>query len=140
DGHLRADRRARRKARLIRRRTRTKTPPKAFEFISSEDTVFRSFKASAVVALASAVAVAGLTACGEAGKEADTTLASASPSAAVSQAAGDRASGTRKIQIEGKSVNVSCSGRARRGRPTVILLSGLGDGLEKMAPLQKTLG
>ena len=102
--------------------------------------MFRSFKASAVVALASAVAVAGLTACGEAGKEADTTLASASPSAAVSQAAGDRASGTRKIQIEGKSVNVSCSGRARRGRPTVILLSGLGDGLEKMAPLQKTLG
>ncbi|WP_329247791.1 alpha/beta fold hydrolase [Actinoallomurus sp. NBC_01490] len=48
-------------------------------------------------------------------------------------------SGTRKIKIDGRSVNVSCSGNPMNRKPVIVLLAGLGDGLEKMAGLQKTL-
>jgi pimeloyl-ACP methyl ester carboxylesterase len=48
-------------------------------------------------------------------------------------------SGVRKITIDGRSVNVSCSGRQVRDMPVVVLLAGLGDGLEKMADLQRNL-
>lgn len=48
-------------------------------------------------------------------------------------------SGTTKIDVGGKSVNVSCSGTQTGGRPVVVLLAGAGDPLEKLAELQKTL-
>lgn len=47
--------------------------------------------------------------------------------------------GTKKIKVDGHSVNVSCSGKPVEDRPTIILLPGLGDGLTKMAGLQKAL-
>ncbi|MFC4906683.1 alpha/beta fold hydrolase [Actinomadura gamaensis] len=40
----------------------------------------------------------------------------------------------------GRSVNVSCTGDATKGKPVIVLLPGLGDGLDKMSALQKTLG
>ncbi|TQM71933.1 alpha/beta hydrolase family protein [Actinomadura hallensis] len=97
--------------------------------------MFRNFRASAVVALASAAVVTGLTGCDEVTEAIESVSPSASPSG---RNGGGLVSGTQKIEVGGKSVNVSCAGEAN-GRPTIVLLSGLGDGLEKMAPLQKTL-
>ncbi|GAB2834201.1 alpha/beta hydrolase [Streptomyces chlorus] len=51
----------------------------------------------------------------------------------------DLFTGTRKITVKDRSVNVSCSGKPAEGRPTVVLLHGGGDDLTKMAGLQKTL-
>jgi pimeloyl-ACP methyl ester carboxylesterase len=51
----------------------------------------------------------------------------------------DLISGTKKITVAGKSVNVSCSGFPGRGKPVIVLLHGAGDGVDKMAALQKTL-
>ncbi|MGW2158406.1 alpha/beta fold hydrolase [Nonomuraea sp. NPDC001699] len=48
-------------------------------------------------------------------------------------------SGTEKITVAGRSVNVSCSGEPAKDRPVVVLLHGGGDGLDKMAALQKAL-
>ncbi|PRY35729.1 alpha/beta fold hydrolase [Umezawaea tangerina] len=48
-------------------------------------------------------------------------------------------SGTAKITVEGYSVTVDCAGEAAGG-PTVVLLAGLGDPLEKLADLRKALG
>ncbi|MEV0614859.1 alpha/beta fold hydrolase [Nonomuraea sp. NPDC050404] len=47
-------------------------------------------------------------------------------------------SGTKKITVDGKSVNVSCAG-GPAVRPTIVLLHGGGDDLTKLAALQKTL-
>lgn len=47
--------------------------------------------------------------------------------------------GIKKIDVGGKSVKVSCSGDAAKGRPVVVLLHGGGDELGKMAAFQKTL-
>jgi pimeloyl-ACP methyl ester carboxylesterase len=47
--------------------------------------------------------------------------------------------GTKKIQVDGKSVNVSCSGGPDVGQPTIVLLHGGGDDMTKMAALQKSL-
>ncbi|MBE3010390.1 alpha/beta fold hydrolase [Microbispora sp. NEAU-D428] len=48
-------------------------------------------------------------------------------------------SGTEKIDVAGRSVNVSCSGTPEKGRPVIILMHGAGDGLDKLAAIQKTL-
>ena len=51
----------------------------------------------------------------------------------------DSAHRTEKIKVGDRSVNVSCSGEPVEGRPVVVLLHGGGDGLDKLAGLQKTL-
>ncbi|MEW9555033.1 alpha/beta fold hydrolase [Nonomuraea sp. NPDC050783] len=48
-------------------------------------------------------------------------------------------SGTQKIDVGGRSVNVSCSGEPKKGRPVIVLMHGAGDGLDKLAAFQKTL-
>ncbi|UBU09192.1 alpha/beta fold hydrolase [Nonomuraea gerenzanensis] len=48
-------------------------------------------------------------------------------------------SGPQKIKVAGRSVNVSCSGTPEAGRPVIVLMHGGGDGLDKLAALQKTL-
>ncbi|MBN6038262.1 alpha/beta fold hydrolase [Amycolatopsis sp. 195334CR] len=70
-------------------------------------------------------------------------LALTCAAAAVALAGCDEASanlltGTAKIQVDGKAVNVSCSG-ASEHRPTIILLHGGGDALDKFAALQGRL-
>ncbi|MCO5997627.1 alpha/beta fold hydrolase [Actinoallomurus rhizosphaericola] len=91
----------------------------------------RTIKTSAVIALACAAAGIGLAGC-----KADATAAG-SPLAA--HRTDDPFTGTKKIQVNGKAVNVSCSGTLSRHKPVIVLLPGLGDGLDKMAALQKTL-
>ncbi|MFF0745484.1 alpha/beta fold hydrolase [Streptomyces sp. NPDC004111] len=55
------------------------------------------------------------------------------------QGGADSFSGTRKVRVAGRSVNVSCSGRPVDGRPVVVLMAGGGDGLNTMAGLTRTL-
>ncbi|MBK1789211.1 alpha/beta fold hydrolase [Prauserella cavernicola] len=97
----------------------------------------RNVKASAVFALAVSVAGVALTGC----DEGSTAEPKAPASAAASEEQGeDLVTGTQKIQVEGSSVNVSCTGEAAEGKPVIILLHGGGDSLDTFADLQKTLG
>ncbi|MEW2352400.1 alpha/beta hydrolase [Spirillospora sp. NPDC029432] len=93
--------------------------------------MFRKFRTSVVVAACVAVAGAGLTGCdGE-------SLENWDPLASGKEA--DPFTGTKKIEVGGKSVNVSCAGTRGEGKPVIVLMHGGGDGLGKMAALQKTL-
>ncbi|SEP16083.1 alpha/beta fold hydrolase [Amycolatopsis saalfeldensis] len=47
--------------------------------------------------------------------------------------------GVKKIEVDGKSVNVSCSGSQAAGKPVVVLVAGAGDGLKTFESLQQTL-
>ncbi|WP_431873796.1 alpha/beta fold hydrolase [Amycolatopsis sacchari] len=103
--------------------------------------MFRTTKAASLIALGVAVAGLSLTACDEEGSE--DQPAPAATSATTAAAAGDSASGgidgTTKITVDGKSVNVSCSGASAQGKPVVVLLAGLGDGLDKFTDFQRRL-
>ncbi|MDQ3787731.1 MAG: alpha/beta hydrolase [Actinomycetota bacterium] len=44
-----------------------------------------------------------------------------------------------KLDVDGRSVRVSCAGERQDGRPVVVLLHGAGDDLTKMAGLQRAL-
>jgi pimeloyl-ACP methyl ester carboxylesterase len=94
-----------------------------------------TFKASAVVALCCAITGMGLSGCKDA-SDADTK---SSVTSAARKPTDDLVSGTTKVKIDGRSVNVSCSGNPTNHKPVIILLPGLGDGLDKMSSLQKTL-
>ncbi|MEV7553646.1 hypothetical protein AB0N89_28865 [Amycolatopsis sp. NPDC089917] len=80
-----------------------------------------SRKASALIALCCAVAGAALSGCDEATEPESGSPASGSPAA-------ERAAftGTRKIKVGERSVNVSCTGNPVGGRPVVVLLHGGG--------------
>ncbi|MGW4795268.1 alpha/beta fold hydrolase [Nonomuraea sp. NPDC004297] len=96
--------------------------------------MLRKFKASVVAALCTAALGAGITGC-----EAD-SMDDWDPFAGTSLGAElDPISGIEKIKVGGRSVNVSCSGTPAQGRPVIVLLHGGGDGLDKLAALQKTL-
>ncbi|MFA3875267.1 alpha/beta fold hydrolase [Streptomyces sp. MMCC 100] len=96
--------------------------------------MFRTLaKATAAIAVLCTVAGAGLVLNEEyanAGTEDTSSAASA----------GASFTGEKKIRIDGRTVDVSCSGRAtHRHEPLVMLMAGGGEGLDNMAPLQKTL-
>ncbi|RSN34543.1 alpha/beta hydrolase [Amycolatopsis sp. WAC 01416] len=86
-----------------------------------------SRKASALIALCCAVAGVALSACDE---------ATESESSAEDRVA---FTGTQKIKVGERSVNVSCAGDPVEGRPVVVLLHGGGDDVGKLAGLQNTL-
>ena len=46
---------------------------------------------------------------------------------------------TGKVVVDGQAVNVSCSGTTQPGRPVVVLMAGLGDGLDTWTGVQQTL-
>lgn len=94
----------------------------------------RNGKVSAAIALCCTVALTG---CDEA-PEAESNP----PASITTEPTDDQGSftGTEKIEIDGRSVNVSCAGGPAEGRPVIVLLHGGGDGLEKLAGLQETLG
>ncbi|WIY07506.1 alpha/beta fold hydrolase [Amycolatopsis mongoliensis] len=100
--------------------------------------MFRTVKASAVAVLFCAVAVPVLAGCDEA-SDPDEDAPTSSAAAGTGQAGTDPVSGTVKITVDGRSVNVSCSGAPAGDRPVVVLLAGLGDGLDKLAGFQKAL-
>ncbi|WP_186779290.1 alpha/beta fold hydrolase [Streptomyces salinarius] len=96
--------------------------------------MFRTLaKATAAIAVVCTVAGAGL-ALNEEYAEAGTRDTSPAASAGASF------TGEKRIRFDGRTVNVSCSGRAaHRHDPLVLLMPGGGEGLDDMAPLQKTL-
>ncbi|MEV5455433.1 alpha/beta fold hydrolase [Streptomyces sp. NPDC052535] len=96
--------------------------------------MFRTLaKATAAIAVVCTAAGAGLVLNEEyanAGTEDRSSAASA----------GASFTGEKKIRVDGRTVNVSCSGRAaHRHDPLVLLMAGGGEGLDNMAPLQKSL-
>lgn len=84
------------------------------------------------------VAVVGITAIA-AGLVAYEESTKSEPTASASKPAAARFSGTKKIRVEGRSVNVSCSGSLEDGKPVVVMMAGLGDVLDKSAAFRKTL-
>ncbi|MFG3590371.1 alpha/beta fold hydrolase [Streptomyces sp. NPDC047990] len=48
--------------------------------------------------------------------------------------------GVEKIKVGDRSVRVSCSGESAPHRPVVVLMAGLGDGLDSLSGIQQTLG
>lgn len=104
--------------------------------------MMRTVKATAMAVLCCAVAGAGLVACEDsspAEKAVDKSIDDA-VEGAVDEALGNTFTGTKKIKVGDRSVNVSCSGKAaEKDQPLVLLLAGAGDGLGKVAGLQKTL-
>lgn len=92
--------------------------------------MIRTVKASsAMIALGCVLAGTAVAGCG----------ASEGRSAVFGQAGKSGFTGAKTIKVDGHAVNVSCSGHPVDDRPTIVLLPGLGDGLTKMAGLQKTL-
>ncbi|MBA2807607.1 alpha/beta fold hydrolase [Streptomyces sp. KM273126] len=96
----------------------------------------RTLKATAVAATFCAVAGAGVVGYG---KVADKAQWLPELTTTAGHGNGDSFSGSRKIRVDGYSVNVSCSGRSADRKPVVVLMAGGGDGLDTMADLQKTL-
>jgi pimeloyl-ACP methyl ester carboxylesterase len=96
----------------------------------------RNGKVSAAIALC-AVACVALAGCDEAPQAESSTT-----TAGTTEPADDQSSftGTKKIEVDGRSVNVSCSGSPGEGKPVIVLLHGGGDGLAKLAGIQETLG
>ncbi|MFY7067538.1 alpha/beta fold hydrolase [Nocardiopsis changdeensis] len=52
---------------------------------------------------------------------------------------GELFTGSKTLTVDGGSVHVSCSGAPADGRPVIVLMAGMGDGLDTMADLQRTL-
>ncbi|MER5942477.1 alpha/beta hydrolase [Streptomyces sp. NPDC001928] len=96
--------------------------------------MIRKVKAAAVATVFCTLFGAGLVGC-EGDSEANREPASTN--APTPEA--DLITGTKKIDVGGKWVNVSCSGDTANGKPVIVLLHGGGDGLDKVAAIQKTL-
>lgn len=103
--------------------------------------MFRNGKASAVIVLCCIAAGPVLAGCEEGPETGLNRPAGVSTDSGATELADDDASftGTRSIEVDGRSVNVACSGAPAQDRPVIVLMHGGGDGLEKMAGLQKTL-
>ncbi|MEU8394466.1 alpha/beta hydrolase [Nonomuraea sp. NPDC048892] len=99
--------------------------------------MLRTIKRSVVVALCCTAIGAGLAGCESDAMDDWDPLAGTEQTEKKADAA--PINGTQKIKVEGKQVNVSCSGDAAEGEPVIVLLHGAGDGVEKLAALQKTL-
>ncbi|TDC48836.1 alpha/beta fold hydrolase [Actinomadura sp. KC345] len=97
--------------------------------------MFRNLKAAAVAALCCSLLGAGLTGCDEEAVDSWDPFASSSPKNEVTLV-----SGTKKLDVGGTSVNVSCSDGGEKGKPVVVLMHGGGHDLTKLAAFQKTLG
>ncbi|GAA2797690.1 alpha/beta fold hydrolase [Nonomuraea dietziae] len=96
--------------------------------------MLRKIKTSVVAALCCTVVGAGAAGCDGDAVENWDPFASATRSADAAPI-----SGTEKIEVSGRSVNVSCSGDPAKGKPVIVLMHGGGDGLDKLAAVQKTL-
>lgn len=94
--------------------------------------MIRKIKTAAIAAACCTVVGAGLAGC-EGDSVADGGLFSSGKPKA------DLITGTEKIEVGGKSVNVSCAGDAVKGKPVIVLMHGGGDGLDKLAATQKEL-
>ncbi|TDC99502.1 alpha/beta hydrolase, partial [Nonomuraea deserti] len=85
----------------------------------------RKIKATVLAALCSTVIGAGVAGCS------GDSLENWDPFAATErQVEADVIYGTKKIDVAGRSVNVSCSGDAADGEPVIVLMHGGGDKLD----------
>jgi pimeloyl-ACP methyl ester carboxylesterase len=89
------------------------------------------------IALCCAVAGVALTGCEEAPQAEANPPTSTTTEPADDQ---DSFTGTENLDVDGRSVTVSCSGSPAEGKPVIVLLHGGGDGLDKLAGIQETLG
>ncbi|GAA3466451.1 alpha/beta fold hydrolase [Nonomuraea roseola] len=96
--------------------------------------MLRKIKTSVAAALCCTVLGAGVAGCDGDAVENWDPFASATRSADAAPI-----SGSEKIEVAGRSVNVSCSGDPAKGKPVIVLMHGGGDGLDKLAAVQKTL-
>ncbi|GAA1807488.1 alpha/beta fold hydrolase [Actinomadura chokoriensis] len=96
--------------------------------------MIRNIKKTTVVAICCAVVGAGLTGCDDISDTDAFPFDSPSPRKSAADF-----TGVQKIKVGGQSVNVSCSGDLAKKKPVIVLLPGLGDGLDQMAAIQKTL-
>ncbi|RDG39911.1 alpha/beta fold hydrolase [Streptomyces corynorhini] len=105
--------------------------------------MMHTVKATAMAVLCCAVVGTGLVACEDSPSPAEKAVDKSIDDAvdeALDDALGNTFTGTKKIKVGDRSVNVSCSGKtAEKDQPLVLLLAGVGDGLGKIAGLQKTL-
>ncbi|MFG3257154.1 alpha/beta fold hydrolase [Streptomyces sp. NPDC048172] len=101
----------------------------------------RKGKASAVITLCCTVAAGvGLVGCDDSDSSGADSKSSKASSVEKKTGSGENTvDGVKKITVDGHSVNVSCSGTQKDNRPVVMLLSGGGDQLKKMAAFQKVL-
>ncbi|MGW3153875.1 alpha/beta fold hydrolase [Streptomyces sp. NPDC001089] len=60
--------------------------------------------------------------------------------AMVVERGGHPFTGIEKIKVGDRSVRVSCSGESAPQRPVVVLMAGLGDGLDSLSGIQQILG
>lgn len=102
--------------------------------------MFRNGRASAAIALCCTVIGVALAGCDEAPDAAPQPDGDATTAGTTHPAQdADSFTGTEKITVDGRAVNVSCSGVLAEDRPVIVLMLGAGDGLDKMAALQRTL-
>lgn len=96
--------------------------------------MFRTLaKATAAIAVVCTVAGAGLVLDEEYAKATNRTASEAASKGATF-------TGTKRLRVDGHTVNVSCSGKADGAdQPLVMLMAGGGEGLDNMAPLQKSV-
>lgn len=52
---------------------------------------------------------------------------------------GELFTGSKTLTVDGGSVHVSCSGAPAGDRPVIVLMAGMGDGLDTLSGLQETL-
>ena len=104
--------------------------------------MFRTIRTPAVTALCCTVAGPGLVGCSVASdvrsglEEVQTDVESAAEEVMTD---GELFTGTKTLSVDGGSLNVSCSGAPADDRPVIVLMAGMGDGLDTMADLQQTL-
>ncbi|MFI6950794.1 alpha/beta fold hydrolase [Streptomyces sp. NPDC050422] len=96
----------------------------------------RIIRKTALAALCITAVGAGLVACED---DDEGFLDGLDDNPSVSKPALDGLSGTKKISIQGSSVNVACSGSRTDGKPVVVVLAGLDDDLTTTAAFRKTL-
>ncbi|TDV56021.1 alpha/beta fold hydrolase [Actinophytocola oryzae] len=101
--------------------------------------MFHNVRPPAALVLCCVAAAGVLAGCDEA-PDPEQDASRPSVTATGSPAGDDALTGTTTIDVGGRSVNVDCSGRAAGGRPVVVLMAGLGDGLDRVADLQQILG
>lgn len=107
--------------------------------------MFRTLRTTALTTLCCAVA-GTLVGCGalsevgsdleSAAQEVESDLESAAEDVMTD---GELFTGTKMLDVDGGSVNVSCSGTPADDRPVIVLMAGMGDGLDTLADIQETL-
>lgn len=101
--------------------------------------MFGTIRTTAYTALCCAVVGTGLTGCSDVRSGLDEVQTDLESAAEDVLTEGELFTGTKTLDVGGGAVNVSCSGAPADDRPVIVLLAGMGDGLDTLADLQETL-